>query len=72
MTIMSIKDSLTRGLANMALKAIVKNKTGYDIDIDIQSFDLAKVEGGYSANLNVNANFKDGQIIEIVKSNMGL
>lgn len=72
MTVMSIKDRLTRGIANMALNAIIKNKTGYDIVVDVQNFELVKTEDGYKANLNVDASFKDGQIIDIVKKNMSL
>lgn len=63
---MKIVSKFTRGIISKALKMVIRKKTGYDIDIQLNEVTTTIVDG--KTHLHVDAEIGKDELINILKS----
>lgn len=65
---MKIVSKFTRGIISKAIKMVIRKKTGYNIDIQLNEAIATVSDGKTHLHLDVDAEFDKDELINILKS----
>ena len=65
---MKIVSKFTRGIISKALKMVIRKKTGYDIDIQLNEVTTTIVDGKTHLHVDVDAEIGKDELVNILKS----
>lgn len=64
---MKIKSAFTRGLISNQIRKILKKKTGYDIDIQLNDLEIVVVDGKAKAHLDADIEIGKEDLLKLLK-----
>lgn len=65
---MRIVSKFTRGIISKALKMVVRKKSGYNVDIQVNEITTTINDGKTHLHVDVDAEFEKDELIKILKS----
>lgn len=64
---MRIVSEFTRGLLSKVIRRIVRRKTGYDVDIQLNRIDTTIVNGKTHIHLDLDAELEKEELLKLLK-----
>ena len=64
---MKIKSAFTRGLISNQISKILKKKTGYDIDIQLNDLEIVVIDGKAKAHLDADLEIGKEDLLKLLK-----